>query len=56
MRIILLLNSVYALWGPPLGGHKNISANELAGLGAGAAAIIGAIGYLLLRRRHSSNK
>jgi len=34
--------------------HKHhIKANELAGIGIGAAALIGAAGYLLLRRRNT---
>jgi MYXO-CTERM domain-containing protein len=35
--------------------HKHhMKANEMAGMGVGAAALVGAVGYLLLRRRHSS--
>jgi len=35
--------------------HKrHIRASEMAGMGVGAAALVGAAGYLLLRRRHSS--
>jgi MYXO-CTERM domain-containing protein len=36
-------------------GHKHhIRANEMAGVGVGAAGLVGAVGYLLLRRRHTS--
>jgi MYXO-CTERM domain-containing protein len=31
-----------------------MKANEMAGMGVGAAALVGVAGYLLLRRRHSS--
>lgn len=34
--------------------HRHMAANELAGIGVGAAALFGALSYLLLRRRHSS--
>jgi len=37
-------------WGS--GGH-NISADEIAGIGLGAAALVGAVGYLIMRRRSS---
>ena len=58
MKTTLLMYYVYAFLGPigGTGGHGHMNANELAGLGAGAAALIGAIGYLILRRRHSSGK
>jgi MYXO-CTERM domain-containing protein len=32
----------------------HIRANEMAGMGLGAAALVGVAGYLLLRRRHSA--
>jgi MYXO-CTERM domain-containing protein len=32
----------------------HIRADEMAGIGVGAAALVGAAGYLLLRRRHSA--
>ena len=51
----LLLQYLYAFMLPG-GGHGHTTADELAGLGLGAAALIGAIGYLTLRRRSSSNK
>jgi MYXO-CTERM domain-containing protein len=36
-------------------GHKrHIRADEMAGMGVGAAALVGVAGYLLLRRRQSS--
>ena len=38
------------IWG---GGHQGINADEIAGIGLGAAALVGAIGYLVLRRRNS---
>ena len=58
MKTTLLMYYVYAFLGPigGTGGHGHMNANELAGLGSGAAALIGAIGYLILRRRHSSGK
>jgi len=34
--------------------HKHMKASEMAGMGVGAAALVGLAGYLLLRRRHSS--
>ena len=34
-----------------LGGGGNINADEIAGIGLGAAALVGAIGYLILRSR-----
>jgi hypothetical protein len=35
--------------------HKHhIRANEMAGIGIGAAAIVAAAGYFLFRQRHSS--
>lgn len=37
-----------------LGGHQHMNADEIAGLGLGAAALIGGIGYLFLRRRNDS--
>jgi hypothetical protein len=36
------------------GGKRQIRATEMAGIGIGAAALVGAAGYLLLRRRHSA--
>jgi O-antigen/teichoic acid export membrane protein len=32
----------------------HIRASEMAGVGLGAAALVGVAGYLILRRRHSS--
>jgi hypothetical protein len=37
------------------GGH-NINADEIAGIGLGAAALVGAIGYLILRHRSSKHE
>ena len=34
--------------------RRHIRAHEMAGMGVGAAALVGAAGYLLLRRRHSA--
>jgi LPXTG-motif cell wall-anchored protein len=34
--------------------HKNMNATEIAGIGVGAAALVGLAGYLFLRRRHSA--
>jgi MYXO-CTERM domain-containing protein len=59
-KLILLACLVVAL--TPCGakaedddGYKHhIRADEMAGLGVGAAALVGVAGYLLLRRRHSS--
>jgi uncharacterized protein (TIGR03382 family) len=31
----------------------HMRANEMVGIGAGAAAMVGVAGYLLLRRRHA---
>jgi hypothetical protein len=56
VKIILLMHYLYAFKAPLGGGHGHVNANELAGLGAGAAALIGVIGYLVLRRRNSSGK
>jgi len=51
--MIILLNSLHLLLGiNPPGGHS-INADEIAGIGLGAAALVGAIGYLILRRRSS---
>jgi hypothetical protein len=50
----LILNlSVLLLGGGIWGGHKGITADEIAGVGLGAAAFVGAVGYLVLRRRSS---
>jgi hypothetical protein len=49
----LLLTASILLFNPPPGGHSGISADEIAGLGLGAAAFVGAVGYLVLRRRSS---
>jgi len=35
------------------GKHHRMRADEMAGIGIGAAALIGAAGYFLLRRRHA---
>jgi len=32
----------------------HIRANEMAGIGIGAAALVGVAGYFLLRRRHTT--
>jgi MYXO-CTERM domain-containing protein len=32
--------------------HRHIHANEVAGIGLGAAALVGVAGYFFLRRRH----
>ena len=34
--------------------HRHIRASEMAGMGVGAAALVGVAGYFLLRRRHDS--
>ena len=34
--------------------HRHIRASEMAGMGLGAAALVGVAGYFLLRRRHDS--
>lgn len=34
--------------------HRRISADEMAVSGLAAAAVLGAVGYLVLRRRHSA--
>jgi MYXO-CTERM domain-containing protein len=56
LETFLLLTFSYALLGPigALGDHHHMNADEIAGLGLGAAALIGAVGYLFLRRRHNS--
>jgi drug/metabolite transporter (DMT)-like permease len=38
------------------GGHHSIKGDEIAGIGLGAAALVGAVGYLVLRRRSSKQK
>jgi MYXO-CTERM domain-containing protein len=43
------------LFNPPPGGHHHgMNAREVAGLGVGAAALLGVGLYLVLRRRDSS--
>jgi len=39
-----------------LGGNKNITADEIAGIGLGVAALIGAVGYLVMRRRSGKHE
>jgi len=58
LKTIFLVHSLLAFLGPigGLGGHNGINADELVGLGAGAATLIGVIGYLIIRRRSSSDK
>jgi MYXO-CTERM domain-containing protein len=34
--------------------HHQIRGNEMAAVGFGAATLVGAVGYLLLRRRNSA--
>ena len=34
--------------------HHHIRGNEMAVVGFGAAALVGAVGYLIVRRRHSA--
>lgn len=34
--------------------HRHVNGDEMAGIGVGAAALVGLAGYLLLRRRHSA--
>jgi MYXO-CTERM domain-containing protein len=34
--------------------RHHIRANEMAGIGIGAAALVGVAGYFLLRRRHTT--
>ena len=55
MTTSYLLSSLFVLLGPlgGIGGNGHINADEIAGIGLGAAAFIGAIGYLVLRRRSS---
>lgn len=56
MHLFSALSFAFAFMGW-LGGWGNppcISANEMAGLGIGAAALIGGIGYLFIRRRGDS--
>jgi hypothetical protein len=36
------------------GGHRKLGATEMAAAGTGAAFLIGAAGYLLLRRKKSA--
>jgi len=58
LKTFLLLHYLYAFLGPigGLGGHHHIKGDEMAGLGMGAAALISAVGYLVLRRRNSSDE
>ena len=51
MLTSILLNSVLALLNNGGGTGGNIQADEIAGIGLGAAALLGAVGYLILRRR-----
>jgi hypothetical protein len=52
----LLLNSLHVFFGiKPPGGHS-INAEEIAGIGLGVAALVGAIGYLVLRHRSSKQE
>jgi hypothetical protein len=51
LAVLILLMSPYSAFAD----HKHhIRANEMAGIGIGAAAIVAAAGYFLLRQRHSS--
>lgn len=45
--------SVFFLNNGGWGGHGGINADEIAGIGLGAAALVGAVGYFILRRRSS---
>jgi hypothetical protein len=59
LKTFILLHYLYAFLGPigGLGGcHRHIKGDEMAGLGMGAAALISAVGYLVLRRRSSSDE
>lgn len=38
------------------GDDHHINAEEIAGIGLGAAALVGAVGYLVLRRRSSDKE
>lgn len=57
MFTITLLNCLHVLLGTPgpWGGYK-IQADEIAGIGLGAAALVGAIGYLVIRRRSTKKQ
>jgi MYXO-CTERM domain-containing protein len=57
LKKLFLLACLIVLVAPysAFSGHKrHIRADEMAGMGVGAAALVGAAGYLLLRRRHSA--
>lgn len=56
MLTILLLNSLHVLLGITPPGDPGINADEIAGIGLGAAAFVGAVGYFILRWRHSRGK
>ena len=46
--VVLAPHSAFA------GHHRHrMKADEMAGIGVGAAALVGAAGYLLLRKRHA---
>jgi len=56
LKRLFLLACLVVLMAPysAFAGHHHIRADEMAGIGVGAAALVGAVGYLLLRRRHMS--
>lgn len=56
LKILILSACLLGLLGPTGGlpGKKNIKADELAGIGVGAAALVGVIGYLVIRKRNSA--
>lgn len=57
MNISYLLSSVLVFLGTGgWGGNHHINADEIVGIGLGAAALVGAVGYLFLRRRSSDKE
>jgi len=58
LKKLFLLTCLIVLFAPysAFAGRKrhHIRADEMTGMGVGAAALVGAAGYLLLRRRHSA--
>ena len=57
MLTSILLSSLLFLFGNGgWGGGHSINADEIAGIGLGVAALIGAAGYLIVRRRSSNHE
>ena len=52
----LFMNSLLFLLQWPWEHHDHINGNEIAGIGMGAAAFVGAVGYLIIRWRNAKHQ